>query len=319
MSAIPPARRRRGARARRADQPRLRAHQGRPTRGTSTAPARPRGPVYTAWVVLQRARAPHVHAVAEGAGAHRGPGRHLRHRQHAGELDPRPGRRSPRARSTRTLMADPGDASSPSRSPSRAAGSGATGPQALGASGSAPRSQVLPEVQSEGRRPSRASQTFAVLPPALPGGGNFPVEFVIASTAEPSEILDFAQAAAGEGGEERHVRLPAAHRHQDRPAAVGDRHRPRQGGGAGPEPRRRSGRTSAPRWAATSSTASASTAAATRSFRSCCASSGSTPSSCRTSTSPGPNGKLVAAQHHRHPARTRSRRARSTASSSSTR
>src|SRR5205807_1237204 len=36
-------------------------------------------------------------------------------------------------------------------------------------------------------------QTFPVLPPALPGGGNFPVEFVIASTAEPDEILQFAQ------------------------------------------------------------------------------------------------------------------------------
>ncbi|MBZ4417872.1 efflux RND transporter permease subunit [Myxococcus sp. RHSTA-1-4] len=36
-------------------------------------------------------------------------------------------------------------------------------------------------------------QTFPILPPALPGGGNFPVEFVIASTAEASELLGFAQ------------------------------------------------------------------------------------------------------------------------------
>jgi multidrug efflux pump len=35
-------------------------------------------------------------------------------------------------------------------------------------------------------------QTFPIVPPALPGGGNFPVEFLIASTAEPSEILRFA-------------------------------------------------------------------------------------------------------------------------------
>jgi multidrug efflux pump len=46
-------------------------------------------------------------------------------------------------------------------------------------------------------------QTFGVLPPALPGGGQFPVEFVIASTAEPSEVLGFAQQlqekAAGSG------------------------------------------------------------------------------------------------------------------------
>lgn len=34
---------------------------------------------------------------------------------------------------------------------------------------------------------------FPVTPPALPGGGDFPVEFVLASTAEPDEILQFAQ------------------------------------------------------------------------------------------------------------------------------
>jgi multidrug efflux pump len=32
-----------------------------------------------------------------------------------------------------------------------------------------------------------------VTPPALPGGGDFPVEFVLASTAEPTEILQFAR------------------------------------------------------------------------------------------------------------------------------
>jgi multidrug efflux pump len=36
-------------------------------------------------------------------------------------------------------------------------------------------------------------QTFPILPPALPGGGQFPVEFVIASTAESAEILQFAK------------------------------------------------------------------------------------------------------------------------------
>lgn len=34
---------------------------------------------------------------------------------------------------------------------------------------------------------------FPITPPALPGGGDFPVEFVIASTAEPEEILKFAE------------------------------------------------------------------------------------------------------------------------------
>ena len=36
-------------------------------------------------------------------------------------------------------------------------------------------------------------RTMVATPPALPGGGNFPVELVIASTAEPERILDFAQ------------------------------------------------------------------------------------------------------------------------------
>jgi multidrug efflux pump len=38
-----------------------------------------------------------------------------------------------------------------------------------------------------------AIRMFAGLPPALPGGGSFPVEFVLASTAEPAEMLDFAR------------------------------------------------------------------------------------------------------------------------------
>jgi multidrug efflux pump len=52
--------------------------------------------------------------------------------------------------------------------------------------------QVLPEIQ---RRISAIPgvEAFAVMPPALPGGGTFPIEFVIASTAEESEILEFAK------------------------------------------------------------------------------------------------------------------------------
>jgi multidrug efflux pump len=38
---------------------------------------------------------------------------------------------------------------------------------------------------------------FMVTPPALPGGGNFPIEFVISSTAEPDQILPFAQQIVG--------------------------------------------------------------------------------------------------------------------------
>jgi multidrug efflux pump len=36
-------------------------------------------------------------------------------------------------------------------------------------------------------------RVLPVTPPALPGGGRFPVEFILASTAEPDRILDFAR------------------------------------------------------------------------------------------------------------------------------
>ncbi|HUK66681.1 MAG TPA: efflux RND transporter permease subunit [Anaeromyxobacteraceae bacterium] len=53
--------------------------------------------------------------------------------------------------------------------------------------------QILPEVQGKVAA-IPGIQTFPILPPALPGGGQFPVEFIIASTVEASEILGFAQA-----------------------------------------------------------------------------------------------------------------------------
>jgi multidrug efflux pump len=52
--------------------------------------------------------------------------------------------------------------------------------------------QVLPEVQRKVAA-IPGVQTFPILPPALPGGGNFPVEVVLASTAEAGEILGFAE------------------------------------------------------------------------------------------------------------------------------
>jgi multidrug efflux pump len=52
--------------------------------------------------------------------------------------------------------------------------------------------QILPEVAMKVAA-IPGVQTFPILPPSLPGGGQFPVEFVIASTAEASEILGFAQ------------------------------------------------------------------------------------------------------------------------------
>jgi multidrug efflux pump len=52
--------------------------------------------------------------------------------------------------------------------------------------------QILPEVQQKlGAIPG--IRVFPVTPPALPGGGDFPVEFVIASTAETEKILGLAK------------------------------------------------------------------------------------------------------------------------------
>jgi multidrug efflux pump len=62
--------------------------------------------------------------------------------------------------------------------------------------------KVLPEVQALASHVP-GIRTTMVTPPALPGGGNFPVEFILSSTAEPEQILGFAnqlqQAAATNG------------------------------------------------------------------------------------------------------------------------
>jgi len=52
--------------------------------------------------------------------------------------------------------------------------------------------QILPEVQQK-LFAIPAIRMFPVTPPALPGGGDYPVEFVIASTAEPQQILQLAE------------------------------------------------------------------------------------------------------------------------------
>ena len=52
--------------------------------------------------------------------------------------------------------------------------------------------QILPEVQS-GLMQIPGIRIFPVTPPALPGGGQFPVEFFLASTSEPAQILQFAR------------------------------------------------------------------------------------------------------------------------------
>ncbi|MDX9785822.1 MAG: efflux RND transporter permease subunit [Desulfobacterales bacterium] len=52
--------------------------------------------------------------------------------------------------------------------------------------------QILPEVQQK-LSAIPGVRIFPVTPPALPGGGDFPVEFILASTADSEQILDFAQ------------------------------------------------------------------------------------------------------------------------------
>jgi len=52
--------------------------------------------------------------------------------------------------------------------------------------------QIMPEVQY-GLSQIPGIRMFPVVPPALPGGGTFPVEFVLASTAETDQILQLAQ------------------------------------------------------------------------------------------------------------------------------
>ena len=40
-------------------------------------------------------------------------------------------------------------------------------------------------------------RVISLIPPALPGGGSFPVDFVVASTAEPAQLIEFANQLVG--------------------------------------------------------------------------------------------------------------------------
>ena len=51
--------------------------------------------------------------------------------------------------------------------------------------------QILPDVQQKLQNVP-GIRIFPVTPPALPGGGDFPVEFILASTAETEQILELA-------------------------------------------------------------------------------------------------------------------------------
>ena len=52
--------------------------------------------------------------------------------------------------------------------------------------------EIMPEVQHK-LQALPGIRIFPVLRPSLPGGGQFPVEFILASTAETPQILEFAQ------------------------------------------------------------------------------------------------------------------------------
>jgi multidrug efflux pump len=51
-------------------------------------------------------------------------------------------------------------------------------------------------------------QLQLIQPPALPGGGNFPIEVVVTSTADPQEILSFAQQLADKAMETKRFYFP---------------------------------------------------------------------------------------------------------------
>jgi multidrug efflux pump len=57
--------------------------------------------------------------------------------------------------------------------------------------------QVLQVEASMGLSKIPGVRVISLVPPALPGGGSFPVDFVIASTAEPRQLADFANQLVG--------------------------------------------------------------------------------------------------------------------------
>jgi multidrug efflux pump len=56
--------------------------------------------------------------------------------------------------------------------------------------------QILPEVSAKLAK-IPGIQVFPTTPPALPGGSNFPIEFVVASTGDTNQLLEFAQKIQG--------------------------------------------------------------------------------------------------------------------------
>ena len=95
--------------------------------------------------------------------------------------------------------------------------------------------QILPEVQQK-LQGIPGIQIFPVTPPALPGGGQFPVEFILASTAETAQILDFAQQLQLKAMKSGMFAFPPQIDVKiDQPQSE-FLHRPRQGGRTGAQP-----------------------------------------------------------------------------------
>ena len=146
--------------------------------------------------------------------------------------------------------------------------------------------EILPEVQQKLQKVP-GIRILPVTPPALPGGGDFPVEFVLASTAETEQILELANQLQVKAMQSKLFAFPPVIDVKiDQPETqfVIDRDKVADlglnlaqigndlGGMVG----------------GTTSTVSTSRGAATRSSRRSSGSTGSTPPSSRTSMSPAP-------------------------------
>ena len=195
---------------------------------------------------------PVLHVLGEGARADGGPERRLRRHPGGAERDARPDE-ALRGEGLRRLPLDAG------------------GREHLPAHDAQRRlrrhgHQALERAQEEhAAAPARGAaglshipgvRVISLVPPALPGGGNFPVDFVIASTAEPEQLVEFANQLVGKAYAERHLHVRRLGP-EVRPAADGGRLRPRQAALAGRRPLAGRAATSRRSSAATTSTASA--------------------------------------------------------------
>ena len=193
----------------------------RPLRGSTavmldgTLSARPA--VYMVWVDAVAAGGPDVDVLGRGTGAERGSGRDLRHRRRAGERDDRPDQPL-RRRCQRVFQSMPEteftfQITFPDhglrRNGAEAVGRAQTHRVSDPAGGPAKAAGAFP-----------ASRCFRSRRPRCPAAASFRSSSSSPRPPSPRKFSTFAEADAGQGDAERHVRLPADHRRQDRPAAV---------------------------------------------------------------------------------------------------